>query len=50
MRTNRSFEYIGPESPDYEELLLHTILENTAIFMEKISRMKAILNLTDSPA
>ena len=33
MRTNRSFEYIGPESPDYEELLLHTILEKYSYFV-----------------
>ena len=35
MRTNRSFEYIGPESPDYEELLLHTILEKYSYFYGK---------------
>lgn len=35
MRANRSFEYVGPDSPDYEQLLLRSILDKYRYFYGK---------------
>ncbi|MBQ8424136.1 MAG: CRISPR-associated endoribonuclease Cas6 [Coprobacter sp.] len=35
MRNNRSFEYIGPDCPDYEEFLMQSILEKYQYFYGK---------------